>query len=54
MGKILYPRVFEFYQWQTRMKKVCNELPIKYLEKKNIINGKKKRTRTWSDYFDFW
>ncbi len=54
MGKILYPVVFEFFNWQTRMKRICDEIPIKYLERKSIINRKIKRQRSWTDYFKFW
>ena len=55
MGKVLYPVVFEFYLWQTRMRRVCNELPIKYLEKKELINSRRKtRAKSWSYYFYFW
>lgn len=53
MSKIQYPVIFKFYQWQTKMKKVCNEIPIKYLERKNLINRKEQKKRSWASYLLF-
>ena len=50
--QLIYPIVYNFYKWQTRMKKICNEIPIKYLERKKIIN--KQLVKSWSNYFYFW
>ncbi len=52
MGKIIYPVIYSYYVWQTKMKKVCNEIPIKFLERKKLIN-RRTRKRSWSSYFTF-
>ena len=54
--KVIYQIVLDFYNWHTRMKKICNEIPIKYLERSHIINQKKEKqlVKSWSNYFYFW
>ena len=54
--KVIYQIVHDFYNWETRMKKICNEIPIKYLERSHIINQKKEKqlVKSWSNYFYFW
>lgn len=54
MGEIQYPMINAFFKWQTRMVRVSAELQINYLNKKNTLINKKKKIKTWAQYFKLW
>ncbi len=54
MGEIQYPMINAFYKWQTRMVRVSAELKINFLKKKDFLIKKKKKIKTWAQYFKLW
>ncbi len=59
MSQILYPIVKAFFDWQIRMKKISNQIPVVYLQKQERKRLEKEQAlkdkiMSWSDYYYYW